>query len=105
MEATAAGETRQNRRYTVRCEARVEPLDERSIGKDVFDAVVMDMSRTGVMLRVDRPLPQGSLWRIRFIDRNHVIGMTPIMVRYTRDLEAGDHLVGGQFTIEPYILA
>ena len=102
--ATALHDNRIFQRYEVRGEARIEPLDERSVRGLCIDVRLRDISRTGVMFAIEGPIDVDSMWRMRLIDSGHAIGSVPILVRYCRSASDGAFEVGAQFMIEPYIL-
>ena len=100
----ASSECRQFRRFTVRCEAKMEPLEEKAHLGSAVDVMVQDVSRTGVRFQVDEAVTPDTMWRLRLIESGFALGTIPILIRFCRPLPTGSYEIGAQFMIEPYIL-
>jgi hypothetical protein len=94
---------RSGERYEVRCEARIEPLDEHLQLETPDSVSVYDIARSGVMLHSNQPLQRGSAWRLRLLDGGCAIASLPVIVRYCRE-ENGVFRVGMQLVFEPAVL-
>jgi hypothetical protein len=90
-------------RYEIRCEARIEPLDEHLQLEAPDSVVVCDIARSGVMLHSSQAIERGSTWRLRLLDGGCVIASLPVVVRYCRGDE-GMFRVGAQLIFEPSVL-
>lgn len=90
-------------RHEVRCEARIEPLDEHQQLDQPDTVVVCDIAHSGVMLHCDKAMDKGSTWRLRLIDGGCVITSLPVLIRYCQ-AEGSTFRIGAQLIFEPAVL-
>lgn len=97
---------RRFRRFVIRGEARLEPLNNSSLG-DSQVVLLRDVGYAGVGFLTDRELDLETMWRMRFHHPNHgtVFGAQPVIVRYCRPIQPNLYMVGAEFVIEPYLLS
>lgn len=101
---SAGSETqRKFRRFNIRGEAKLEAIDDH--GSAATQVLLRDISRAGVGFLVDRFIEPCTQWRLRFMADGALAGSQPIAVRYCRLVQDNLYMVGGQFIIEPHILA
>lgn len=93
------------RRFTVRGDATIEPVEQSNIERNCVKPVMLrDISRGGVGFVVEQFIDPGTVWRIAFYEHNHRMGSQVLIVRYCRLVQEGLYLVGAQFVIEPYLM-
>lgn len=92
------------RRFVVRGEATLEPMQTGQSMNGHVHAMLRDISRGGIGFLADSFLQPGEVWRIRFEQHGHLIGQQPILVKFCRLVQDGMYLTGGQFVIEPALL-
>lgn len=95
---------RKFRRFVIRGDAKVEPLSPGEM-EEVIRVQLRDISRGGIGFLCDRFLPPCTEWRMHFKAGRHGVGSQAMMIRYCRLVQDGLYLVGGQFVIEPYLMA
>ena len=95
---------RQFRRYMIRGDATLEPLEEQTIESPVIHVMLRDVSRTGVGFLCDTLLQRYSFWRVKFRLQHYQMGTQAVMIRYCRQVRGGLFLVGAQSVMEPYLL-
>lgn len=100
----AGAEQRRFRRFSVRAQARLEPVEGRSGELESVAAMMRNVSRGGVGVVAERPLPLGSVWRITFERKGRQVGSHLIVVLYCRRIQEGAYMLGGQFIVEPALL-
>jgi hypothetical protein len=103
--ANISKDCRQSTRHTVRGEAKLEPLNENLDLVAPAQVTLQDIGRTGVMFDCDRPLPLNSAWRLRILSRGHQVASLAILIRYCRAVRDGQHQIGAQLAIEPFVLS
>jgi len=91
---------RRHRRFNVRSEVLLYPMDMRQTDRDPVPAVVRDLSRTGMGFVSQTPLPIGAAYRASFLNRSFVIGQQALIIRHAREVEDGAYLIGSEFCIE-----
>lgn len=104
---TAIEEDRRRfRRFVVRGEALLEPLNRKSVTES-RTLLLRDIGYAGIGFLADQPLDPESMWRVRFQHDDHgaVIGSQPVVIRYCRPVQANLYMVGAEFIIEPYLLS
>lgn len=67
----------------------------------MVEAQARDVSRGGVGLLCPEAMPVGSLARCVFVDDGVEVFAPQVMVRHTREVVAGAHLLGCVFAVEP----
>ncbi len=92
------------RRFTVRGDANLEQIDTPGADCPPLAVMLRDISRGGAGFLCPRHLDRGSLWRINFQAHGMRVGSQGLSVRFSRLIQEGLYLIGGQFVIEPYIL-
>ena len=92
------------RRFTIRADASLEPLNAIRTARPPLVVMLRDISCIGVGFLSGEHLERNSFWRLRFYSQNHRVGSQPICVRYCRMVQDGLYLVGGQFVIEPSMM-
>ncbi len=91
------------KRFEVRGEATIE-LAESAGPSDRHTIMLRDISRGGIGFLCPACLDPGTLWRVAFEDHGHRIGTQVVCVRFSRLVQDGLYLVGGQFVVEPYLM-
>lgn len=94
---------RRYRRYSVRGEARIEPLDPAEL-QSPLRVLLRDISRAGVGFLADQFISPCTMWRMQLQTRDFVIGSTAVMVRFCRAVQSDLYLCGAQVIIEPYLM-
>lgn len=96
------------KRFSVRGDARLEPLEDNETDLSTATVSLRDVSRAGVGFLIDKHLDAGSFWRIHFqsLGTWHPmrVASTCVCVRFCRLVQEGLYLVGGQFVVEPLTL-
>ena len=93
------------RRFTVRGDATIEPVEQSSIDRIATMPVMLrDISRGGIGFVVEQFIDPGTVWRLSFYEHNHRVGSQVFVVRFCRLVHNGMYLVGAQFVIEPYLM-
>lgn len=92
------------RRFSIRGEARIEPVHETIVDTVPNKVMLRDISRGGVGFLSEHFIEVGSVWRMAFTDRGRQIGTQVFVVKFCRLVQDGLFLVGGVFTIEPYVM-
>jgi hypothetical protein len=100
----AVEKQRRYRRFSIRGDARIEPVHENALGETI-PVLLRDISRGGIGFLVDRFIEPGSYWRLRFMSHNQIVASQPIAMRFCRLIEEHLYIAGGQFIVEPYIMA
>ncbi len=95
---------RQHVRKSVRGEAVLQSLEDASFETGCLRVQLRDISLVGVGFLSSAAMEPGSLWRVLFISRNHVVGWQNIIVRHCREITEGVFLVGSQFAMDPGLL-
>lgn len=95
---------RQYVRKSVRGEAVLQSLEDASFETSSLRVQLRDVSLAGVGFLSNEPVETGSLWRVLFVSRNHVVGQQNIIVRHCREITGGAFLVGSQFAMDPGLL-
>lgn len=95
---------RKFKRYSVRADAKLESMDD-----DCADTrttiLLRDISRGGIGFLCDRFLDPGTMHRVRFQVHGYPVGSQPIVVCYCRLVQDNLYMIGGQFVVEPYLMA
>jgi len=92
------------KRFSIRGEARIEPVHELSIEPTPAKVVLRDISRGGVGFLAEQCLEIGSVWRMAFFNHGRQVGTQVFVIRFCRLVQEGLFLVGGVFAIEPHIM-
>ena len=93
----AGQSARDFRRYVIRGEATLYPVSRRKLDDAGTPVHLRDISRGGMGFICDRPLPQGSDWRIIFLHNGYAVAENCICVRHVRLVRPGIHLIGTNF--------
>jgi hypothetical protein len=101
-DADPGNASRRFRRFAIRTEGILEPLDL-SDGH-TYPVMLRDISRNGVGFLCEKFIEPCTLWRIRFIRHNLVIGSQPMIMRYCRLIQPDLYILGGQFIVEPHLM-
>jgi hypothetical protein len=88
---------RQYRRFVVRADAELYPMDPTELSRTPIEVKLRDISRGGVGFVCDRNLPARSVWRLVMLSRGYAVGEMAVVVRHGREVRDGVHLLGGQF--------
>jgi hypothetical protein len=91
-------------RFSIRGEARIEPVHELAVEPSPQKVVLRDISRGGVGFLSEQFLEVGSVWRMAFATRGRQIGTQVFVVRFCRLVQDGLFLVGGVFAVEPHVM-
>jgi len=92
------------KRFSIRGEARLEPVHEAFIDSAPSKVHLRDISRGGVGFLAEQFLEVGSVWRLAFTHHGRQVGTQVVIVRFCRLVQDGLFLVGGVFTVEPYLM-
>lgn len=92
------------RRFVVRGEATLEPIQAGTFIDPNPRAMLRDISRGGIGFLCDRKLQPGEIWRIRFENKGYIIGQQPLLIKFCRLVQDELYLTGGQFIIEPALM-
>lgn len=95
---------RNYQRFIVRGDAQLEGMEPDKLSDNIA-VQLRDMSLGGVGFLSEQTLAPGTMWRLRFMMHDQIIGSQPLMIRYCNPIQQDLQLVGGQFTIEPYLLS
>ena len=104
---TAIEEDRRRfRRFVVRGEALLEPLNRKSVAES-RTLLLRDIGYAGIGFLAHQPLDPESMWRVRFQhdDQGAVVGSQPVIIRSCRMVQPNLYMVGAEFIIEPYLLS
>jgi c-di-GMP-binding flagellar brake protein YcgR len=97
-------ERRNARRYPVRGDAWLQPLDPAQQIGPPHKLMLRDISCTGVGFVCEASLAIGSAWRIVLADNGLQLTSQPMIVRFVRVIHEELYLVGAQFVIDPCIM-
>lgn len=104
-ELPAEDPSRQYRRFMIRGDAYLEPIDAVPLENLKPERVILrDISRAGIGILTERKLSAGSNWRLRFQSEQYQLGSQVIVVRFCRMIQAGLYLVGTQLAFEPVMM-
>ncbi len=104
-EMPAEDPSRQYRRFMIRGDAYLEPIDAAPLENVKPERVILrDISRAGLGILTERKLPAGSNWRLRFQSDQYQLGSQVVVVRFCRMIQAGLYLVGTQLAFEPVMM-
>lgn len=92
------------KRFPVRGDATLEPIDAEQMFGPPLTVMLRDISRGGVGFLVEQYIEPRSVWRIAFKSQGQRIATQPIAVRFSRLVQDGLYLTGGQFVIEPFVM-
>jgi len=95
---------RRFRRFSIRGDALLEPLVPHDAEKP-RTVMLRDISRGGAGFLCSAFLEPGSMWRLRFHSRTQHLGAQPVIIRFCRLIQQDLYLIGGQYIIEPSLLA
>jgi hypothetical protein len=98
-------ERRQYRRFEVRAEADLYPMDRRAPHSHPVAALIRDIGQCGAGLIATADLPLDSTWRMAVLNRQLVIAQLPIIIRHSRKLGDAAWLINTQFCIESGLLS
>lgn len=90
---------RQYRRFVIRGDAELYPMDPTELARAPIDIALRDMSRGGVGFVCSMPLPERSVWRLVMNVHGYAVGMIGLIIRHSREVRPGVMLTGGQFGI------
>ncbi len=88
---------RHYRRFVVRADAELHPMDPTAMERTPIDLKLRDISRGGVGFVCNANLPFRSVWRLVLLNRGYALGEMALVVRHARAVRDGVHLLGGQF--------
>jgi hypothetical protein len=91
---------RQFRRFVVRGEAELHPMNRNRLDPTPLTIQLRDISRGGLGFLCDQPLEAYSAWRVCFLNEGYVVGEQALVVRHCRPVNDELYLVGGQFVID-----
>ena len=91
---------RQFRRFAVRGDAELYPIDVARTDRQPVDIKLRDIGRGGIGFVCEQPLEVGSNWRCAFLNRGQVISQQAMIVRHCREVQAGLYLIGAQFCLD-----
>ena len=92
------------RRFVVRGEATLEPVQPGRILDGNVNVMLRDISRGGVGFLSNRFHQPGEIWRIRFESKGYLVGQQSMIIKFCRLVQDGLYLTGGQFIIEPILM-
>ncbi|MBI1335434.1 MAG: hypothetical protein GC164_00555 [Phycisphaera sp.] len=95
---------RQYRRFVVRGEAELSPMDHNRLDQLPRAVMIRDVGRAGLGFISPEPIERNSTWRVHFISHGSVIGQQAIIVRHCSKIEEGVYLIGSQFCAETGLL-
>jgi len=95
---------RQFRRFMVRADAELHPMDGARLDMAPIQVRLRDVSRGGVGFISAIPLEQGSAWRIQFLERGYPIDTMGLLIRHCRQVCPDVYLGGGQFCAQTGLL-
>jgi hypothetical protein len=91
---------RQFRRFVVRGEAELHPMNRNRLDPTPLTVQLRDLSRGGMGFLCDQPLEEYSAWRACFLQEGYVVGEQAMVVRHCRPVNDELYLIGGQFVID-----
>ena len=95
---------RQFRRYVIRGEAQLHPMNRNQLDPTPITVQLRDLSRGGIGFLSPEGLSVGSTWRACFLKEGHVVGEQALMIRHCRAVGESLFLVGGQFIADTGLL-
>jgi hypothetical protein len=96
---------RQFRRFVVRGEAELHPVDRTRLDHPPTPIQLRDAGWGGVGFVCQESLAANSMRTMCFTTHGYVIGCETVLVRHCRKIEEGLYLVGGQFCVRAGILS
>lgn len=90
---------RQYRRFVIRGDAELLPMDPTELVRAPIDITLRDISRGGVGFVCSTELPLRSVWRMVLNTHGYAVGMMALVIRHRRVVRDGVILTGGQFGI------
>jgi hypothetical protein len=99
-DGSPASRQRRHPRLSVRGEALLVNADVGETHRQPVTVQLRDISRGGVGFLSDICFTPNTVWRLCLLEHGHLIGQQTLVVRYSRQLDQGVFLVGGQFCIE-----
>lgn len=91
---------RQYRRFVVRTDAELHPMDPTHIDRMPIEVKLRDISRGGAGFVCSRNLAFRSVWRLVILHRGYAVSEMAVVIRHGRDIRDGVYLMGGQFGAE-----
>ncbi|QDU72342.1 PilZ domain-containing protein [Mucisphaera calidilacus] len=92
-------------RFVVRGDAQLLPMDRNHLDPNPIPIHLRDISRGGLGFITTAELDVNSSWRVVFYHHGFPVGEQGLVVRHSRRVEAGLHLVGGQFVVNSGVLS
>jgi len=91
---------RQFRRFPIRCDAELHPMDVARTDRQPVDIKLRDIGRGGIGFVCHQPIEVGSNWRCAFVHHGQVLSQQAIVVRHCRQVQPGLYLLGAQFCLD-----
>lgn len=88
---------RQYRRFVVRADAELHPMDPSELNRLPIEVKLRDISRGGVGFVCNTKLPTRSVWRLVMLNRGFAVGEMAVVIRHSRPVRDNIYLLGGQF--------
>jgi hypothetical protein len=102
--APPPGAKRHYRRFVVRGEAELRPLEGARLDQRPVAVQLRDVGLGGLGFVASEPLEHDSLWCAHFGQQGLTIGTQTIKICHCRRVEDGLYLIGGQFCIDTGLL-
>lgn len=100
----AQHEDRQFRRFRIRGDAELHPIDASRVDRTPVDIKLRDLGQGGIGFICEHDLAVGSTWRCCFLNEGHVIAQQALLIRHCRPVQSGLYLLGAQFCLDTGIM-
>jgi len=93
------------RRYVVRGDALLHPMNRSRLDATPLDIKLRDLSRGGAGFICNQPLALHSTWRLEVLIGGYAVGAQALIVRHVEEVSAGMYLIGTTFVLDTAIMA
>lgn len=93
------------RRYVVRGDAMLHPMNRSRLDATPLDIKLRDVSRGGIGFICDQPIGMHTTWRLEVLIGGYAVGAQALIVRHVEEVSAGMYLIGATFVLDTAILA
>lgn len=98
-------ERRLSKRYEVRCDATLTPINHDGISKPALQVTILEIGRTGVLVLTSEVLEVNSEWRLNILKDGYLQHTQPIIVKRVKVTDNDSMCIAGaMFVIEHSVL-